>query len=159
MQEATQRQPAVTQSPLGHREGQDKKAGRIPLGWVIGTAIGLEVALVISAFAWVAIYSYFIHPGETQSYYENYAQSASAWVSIVVGMPYWFFACRWVGQKAGTRAVAMCVWAWFITFLIDVPLIFLADQKAYYLLIVAISHSTKLLAAYLGGRAALKRVS
>src|SRR4030095_8408214 len=136
MQEATHRQPAVPQS----------QGGRIPWGWVIGTAIGLEVALVISAIAWVAISSYFIRPGETQSYYENYAQSASAWVSIVLGIPYWFFACRWVGQKAGTRAVAMCVWAWFITFLIDVPLIFLAEQKAYYLLIVAISHSTKVLA-------------
>jgi hypothetical protein len=159
MQEATHRQPAVSQSPPGHREEQDKKAGRIPWLWVIGTAIGLEVALVISAFAWVAIYSYLIHPGEAASYYENYAQSASAWVSIVLGIPYWFFACRWVGQKAGTRAVAMSVWAWFITFLIDFPLIILAEQKAYYLLIVAISHSTKVLAAYLGGRAALKRVS
>ena len=149
MQGATQGQPAVSQS----------QGGRIRWGWVIGTAIGLEVALVISAFAWVAIYSYLIHPGETQSYYENYAQSASAWVSIVVGIPYWFFACRWVGRKAGTRAVAMCVWAWFITFLIDFPLIFLAEQKAYYLLILAISHSTKVLAAYLGGRAALKRAS
>ena len=149
MEEATHRQPAVSQS----------QGGRIRWGWVIGTAIGLEVALVISAFAWVAIYSYLIHPGEAQSYYENYAQSASAWVSIVLGIPYWFFACRWVGQKAGTRAVAMSVWAWFITFLIDFPLIFLAEQKAYYLLILTISHSTKVLAAYLGGRAALKRVS
>ena len=114
---------------------------------------------MISAFAWVAIYSYLIHPGEERSYYENYAQSASPVISIVLGIPYWFFACRWVGQKAGTRAVAMCVWAWFITFLIDFPLILLAEQKDYYLLIVAISHSTKVLAAYLGGRAALKRVS
>ena len=149
MQEATQSQSAVSQS----------QGGRIPWGWVVGTAIGLEVALVISAFAWVAIYSYLIHPGEAPSNYENYAQSASPVVSIVLGIPYWFFACRWVGQKAGTRAVAMCVWAWFITFLIDFPLIFLAEQKAYYLLILAISHSTKVLAAYLGGRAALKRVS
>lgn len=149
MQEATHRQPEESQS----------KGGRIPWGWVIGTAIGLDVALVISAFAWVAIYSYLIHPGEAASYYENYAQSASPMVSIVLGIPYWFFACRWVGRKAGTRAVAMCVWAWLITFLIDFPLIFLAEQKAYYLLILAISHSTKLLAAYLGGSAALKRVS
>ena len=157
--EGATHQPAVSQSPLGHREGQDKKAGRIPWGWVIGTAIGLDVALMISAFAWVAIYSYWIHPGEAASYYEDYAQRASWVVSVVLGIPYWFFACRWVGQKAGTRAVAMCVWAWLITFLIDVPLIFLAEQKAYYLMMVAMSLSTKLLAAYLGGRAALKRVS
>ena len=149
MQEATHRQPAVSPS----------QGGRIPWGWVIGTAIGLDVVLVISAFAWVAIYSYLIHPGEAPSYYENYAQSASAVVSIVVGIPYWFFACRWVGQKAGTRAVAMCVWAWFILFLIDFPLNFLAEQSAYSWMMVAISLSTKLLAAYLGGRAALKRVS
>ena len=54
MQEATHRQPAVSES----------QGGRIPWGWVIGTAIGLEVPLVISAFAWVAIYSYLILPGE-----------------------------------------------------------------------------------------------
>lgn len=149
MEEATHRQPAVSQS----------QGGRIPWGWVIGAAIGLEVALVISAFAWVAIYSYLIHPGEVPSYYENYAQFASPLVSIVLGIPYWFFTCRWVGQKAGTRAVAMSVWVWFVVFLIDFPLVFLADQKAYYLLILAISHSTKLLAAYLGGHAALKSVS
>jgi hypothetical protein len=149
MQEATHRQPAVSQ-PQG---------GRIPWGWVIRTAIGLEVALVISAFAWVAIYSWLIHPGEARSYYENYAQLASPVISVVLGIPYWFFACRWVGRKAGTRAVAMCVWAWVILFLIDFPLNFLAEQSAYSWMMVAISLSTKLLAAYLGGRAALKRVS
>jgi len=149
MQEATQRQPAVSES----------QGVRIPWGWVIGTAIGLEVALVISAFAWVAIYSYLIHPGEAPSYYENYAQSASPVISVVLGIPYWFFACRWVGQKAGIRAVAMCVWAWVILFLIDFPLNFLAEQSAYSWMMVAISLSTKMLAAYLGGRAALKRVS
>ena len=149
MQETTHHPPAVSQS----------QGGRIPWGWVIGTAIGLEVALVISAFAWVAIYSYLIHPGEERSYYENYAQFASPVISVVLGMPYWFFACRWVGQKAGTRAVAMCVWAWVILFLIDFPLNFLAEQSAYSWMMVAISLSTKLLAAYLGGRAALKRVS
>ena len=49
----------------------------------------------------VAIYSYLIHPGEAPSYYENYAQFASPVISVVLGIPYWFFACRWFGQKAG----------------------------------------------------------
>lgn len=149
MEEASRRQPAANQMEGDH----------IPWGWVVGTAVGLEVAMVISAFAWVAFYSYLIHPGEEAVYYQDYAQLASPVVSVVLGMPYWFFACRWVGQKAGTRAVAMCLWAWFILLLIDLPLSFLGEPGAYGWLMVAISFSTKLLAAYLGGRAALKRVT
>jgi hypothetical protein len=70
----------------------------------------------------------------------------------------WFFACRWVGRKAGTRAVAMCLSAWLIVPLIDMPLGILGQANPYDWAMVAISDSTKLLAAYLGGRAALKDV-
>lgn len=149
MLEASHRQSTVNQ----------KGSDRIPWGWVVGTVVVLEVAMVISAFAWVAIYSYLIHPGEEPAYYENYAQIASPFVSVVLGIPYWFFACRWVGRKAGTRAVAMSLWAWFILLIIEVPLIFVATPPDFNWSMVVISHSTKLLAAYFGGRAALKRVT
>ncbi|HWO02259.1 MAG TPA: hypothetical protein VNS63_23640 [Blastocatellia bacterium] len=145
MQEASNDQSAVTQPD------------RIPWGWVIGTAIGLEVALIISAVVWVAIYSYVIHPGEAAAYYENYAQFASPFVSVVAGIPFWFFACRWLGEKAGTRAVGAGLLAWFILFIIDMSLIIIAKPTVFVWTMVAISHSTKLLAAYLGARAALKR--
>ena len=148
MQDATHRQSTVSV----------KAVDRIPWGWVVGTAVGLEAALVISAFAWVAIYSYLIHPGEDAGYYENYARFASPVVAVVLGIPYWFFGCRWVGRKAGSRAVAMALWAWFILFVIDVPLNFLGEPRLYDWVMVAIAHSTTLLAAYLGGRAALKNV-
>jgi hypothetical protein len=138
---------------------EQRQGDRIPWGWVVGTAVGLEVALIVLAVAWVAIYSYLIHPGEEPAYYQNYAQKSSPVVAVVLGMPLWYFACRWVGRKAGTRAVAMCVWAWFILFLIELPLYLLSELQAYDWMMVAISHSTKLIAAYLGGRAALKRVS
>ena len=148
--------PEVSRSPSAVEQRQGH---RIPWGWVVGTAIGLEVALIISAVAWVAIYSYLIHPGEEPAYYHNYAQYSSPIVSVLLGMPLWYFACRWVGRKAGTRAVAMCLWAWFILLLIDFPLYLMAELQAYDWMMVAISLSTKLLAAYLGGRAALKGVS
>ena len=86
------------------------------------TVVALEIALVLSV-AWVAIYSYLINPGHDLVYYQNHAQFASPIVSVVVGMPYLFFACRWVGRKAGTRAVAMCFCVWFILFIIDVLLL------------------------------------
>ena len=134
------------------------KGDHIPWGWVAITAVGLVVAVTLAAFAWVAIYSFLIHPGEELPYYQDYAQSASPIVSIVTGIPFWFFACRWVGRKAGTRAVAMCLSTWLIVPVVDIPLSLLAQATAYDWAKVAISDSTKLLAAYLGGRAALKYV-
>ena len=134
------------------------KGDHISWGWVAVTAVGLEVAVTLSAFVWVGIYGYLIHPGEEFSYYQDHAQFASPIVSIVVGIPVWFFACRWVGRKAGTRAVAMCLSAWLIVPVIDIPLSLLAQATASNWAMVAISDSTKLLAAYLGARAALKYV-
>jgi hypothetical protein len=148
MQEASVRPSVVSQA----------KGDHIPWGWVAITAVGLEVAVTLSAFVWVGIYSYLIHPGEQLTYYENYARFASPIVSVVVGIPVWFFACRWVGRKAGTRAVAMCLSAWLIVPVIDMPLSILGQAKAYDWAMVAISESTKLVAAYLGARAALKYV-
>jgi hypothetical protein len=148
MQEASAR-PSVVSQPKGDH---------IPWGWVVITAVGLVFGVTLAAFAWVGIYSYLIHPGEELPYYQNYAQFASPIVSIITGIPLWFFVCRWVGRKAGTRAVAMCLSAWFIVPIIDVPLSLLGQAKAYDWGMVAISDTTKLLAAYLGGRAALKYV-
>lgn len=145
MQETSQTQPAVSRA-----EGD-----RIRWGWVALTVVGLEIALIASAVAWVAIYSYLINPGHDSPYYENYAQFSSPIVSVVVGIPLMFFACRWAGRKAGTRAVAMALSVWFILFIIDVLLILLGGITAYVGAMMTISHTTKLLAAYFGGKAAL----
>jgi hypothetical protein len=130
----------------------------IPWGWVALTAVALEIALVLSAVAWVAIYSYLIDPGHDLPYYQKHAEFASPIVSVVVGIPYLFFAGRWVGRKAGTRAVAACLWVWFILFIIDVLLILLGGATAYIWAMASISHVTKMLAAYLGGRTASRDV-
>ena len=128
----------------------------IPWGWVALTVVGLEIALVLSAFAWVAIYAYLINPGHDSPYYQTYAEFASPLVSVAVGIPYLFFACRWVGRKAGTRAVATSLWVWFILFIIDVLLVLVGGPDAYLGVMVALSHVTKGLAAYFGGKAALR---
>lgn len=135
------------------------ESDHIPWGWVALTVVGLEIALVLSAFAWVAIYAYLINPGHDSPYYEKYAEFASPIVSVAVGIPYFFFACRWVGRKAGTRAVAASLSVYLIIFIIDVVLIsVVGGLDAYMAAIVALSHVTKLLAAYFGGKAALKDV-
>lgn len=132
------------------------RPGRIPWGWAVGTALVMEIALIASAIGWVAIYSYAINPGQESSFYEKYAQLSSPIVSIVLGIPFWFLACRWVGRKAGSRAVAFSLAAWLICFLIESPLYIFGGIKASLWLMIGISHSTKALAAYFGGRAALR---
>ena len=39
-----------------------------------------DAVMIALAFAWVAFYSYLIHPGENAAFYEAYAQVASPWV-------------------------------------------------------------------------------
>ena len=148
MQELSRTQPGLNRAEGDH----------IPWGWVVLTVVGLEIALVLSAVAWVAIYSYLINPGHDLLYYQKHAEFASPIVSVAVGIPDLFFACRWVGRKAGTRAVATCLLVWFILFIIDVLLILVAGLDAYGGAMVAISHVTKMLAAYFGGKAALRDV-
>jgi hypothetical protein len=148
MQEVSHSQTAVNPAERDH----------IPWGWVALTVVGLEIALILSAVAWVAIYSYLINPGHDLVYYQNYAQFASPIVSVIVGIPCLFFASRWVGRKAGTRAGVMCLWVWFVLFTIDMLLSFLGGANAYNWTMVAISHATKMVAAYFGGRAALRGV-
>ena len=151
-------QDARIQPGVNRTEGD-----HIPLGWVALTVVVLEIALVLSAFAWVAIYSYLINPGHDSPYYQKYAEFASPIVSVAVGIPYLFLACRWVGRKAGTRAIATSLWVWLILFIIDVLLISVAvilvgGLDAYSGAMVALSHVTKMLAAYFGGKAALRDV-
>ena len=130
------------------------QANRIGWGRVAITVLLLEVSLVLSAIAWVVMYSYLIHPGEQQAYYERHAQFASPIVSVVAGIPLLFFACRWAARGAGNRAVAMSLSIWAVLFLIDMALILPAKPTAYLWMMVGISHATKLVAALLGGRAA-----
>lgn len=73
----------------------------IPWGWVALNVVGLEIALVLSAFAWVAIYTYLSIPITTCLTTKNTPSSPSPIVSVTVGIPYLFLACRWVGRKAG----------------------------------------------------------
>ena len=134
--------------------GNETQGNRIGWGRVAATVLAVEVALVLSAFAWVAIYSYLIHPGEPAAYYESHARFASPIVSVVAGIPLLFFTCRWAARRAGTRAVAMSLWIWFILFLIDLALILPGEATAYLWTMVGLSHATKFLAAFLGGRAA-----
>ena len=59
----------ISQPAVSRREGD-----HIRWGWVALTVVGLEITLIISAVAWVTVYSYLINPGHDLPYYQNHAQ-------------------------------------------------------------------------------------
>lgn len=60
---------------------------------------------VAAAFAWVAIYSYSLHPGEPPAFYQQYALKASPWVVISLEIPVFYLVCRWIGSRAPSNAL------------------------------------------------------
>jgi hypothetical protein len=83
---------------------------RIRIGFSSGAAVGALAALVALSFAWVAIYSHVLHPGEELAFYQAYARVASPWVSVIAGVPlFWAigaFARRRFGDAARANALA-----------------------------------------------------
>ena len=117
-----------------------------------------EVAQIAAAFAWVAFYSYFIHPGETQEFYERYAQASGPWVSLIAGTPIFYLVCRWIGSRDPARAVPTALALFGFLVVVDFPLVLAAGALTPRILgFVASSYLLKLLACYLGGRSAARK--
>jgi hypothetical protein len=126
-------------------------------GAAIGGMLLAEIAQIAAAFAWVAIYSYLIHPGETQAFYQSYAQASGPWVSIVAGTPIFYLVCRWVCSRDPARAWATAMALFGIFAVIDGALVVAASAPSPRLVgFVAASYLLKLLACHLAGRSAAR---
>lgn len=124
-------------------------------GMALGGVLVAEVVLVAAAFAWVAIYSYLIHPGESSAFYQRYAMRASPWVSLVMGVPVFFLICRWIGSRSPSRAWPTAMGLFGIYLLVDLPLALLGgDNPTVTPLYIASNYLVKFLACHFGGRSA-----
>lgn len=126
-------------------------------GAALGGMLLAEVAQIAAAFAWVALYSYLVHPGETPAFYQRYAQVAGPWVSILAGTPIFYLVCRWIGSRDPARAwpTAMALFGLFA--LLDLALTLAAGAPSPRLVgFVAASYLLKLLACHLAGRRAAR---
>lgn len=126
-----------------------------PIYWgraVFGTIVA-EIAIVAAAFAWVAVYSYLINPGQPMATYEAYAVVASPWVSVIAGIPVFYLVSYFIAR---TSTTALVLYALFL--LIDLSLLWLVDTQATLpLLQIVLSHISKLAASYVGGQQAEAR--
>jgi hypothetical protein len=126
-------------------------------GAALGGMLLAEVAQIAAAFAWVALYSYLIHTGETPAYYQRYAQASGPWVSIVAGTPIFYWVCRWVCRKVPSRAWPTAMALWGLLVVVDGALVFSAGKPSPRDLgFVAASYLLKLAACHLAGRSAAR---
>lgn len=117
-----------------------------------------EVGQIAATFAWVAFYSYVVHPGEAVAFYQRYAEAAGPWVSILAGTPIFYLVCRWIGSQVPSRAwpTAMALFGLFV--LVDLGLQLAAGTPSPRMIgFVAASFLLKLVACHLGGRSGAQK--
>lgn len=122
-------------------------------GAALGGMLLAQVAQIAAAFAWVALYSYLIHPGETPAFYQRYAEVAGPWVSVLAGTPIFYLVCRWIGSRAPARAwpTAMALFGLFV--ILDLALVFSVGVPSSRMAgFLAASYLLKFLACHLAGR-------
>jgi hypothetical protein len=121
---------------------------KIAWGRACAGALIAEIAQIAAAFAWVAIYSYFINPGQPMATYQAHAQASGPWVSLVAGAPIFYAASRWIARS---RPTALALFAVF--FAIDGALLVgLTESWAGApLVLIGLSYLTKLIACAFGG--------
>lgn len=127
-------------------------------GAAFGGMLLAEVAQIAAAFAWVAFYSYVLHPGETPAFYQRYAQEASPWVSVLAGPPIFYLVCRWIGSRAPSRAGAtsMALFALFVVVELAIVLS-VGTLPPRILAFMTAGLLLKLLACHLGARSAARK--
>ena len=92
-------------------------------------AILAEIALIALSILCVAVYSYTIHTGETQAFYEAFARVSGPWVSLIAGAPVFLLLARWIRRRAPSAALgtAMAMFALYVAFEIAIVLLWPGD--------------------------------
>ncbi len=73
-------------------------------GLAIVATVLAQITLIALSIICVAVYSYAIHTGETQEFYNAFAQVSAPWVSLIAGAPVFFLIARWIRRRARPTA-------------------------------------------------------
>jgi len=128
--------------------------GRV--AWIIGAAILVLAVNVMVSILYIAIYSHLINSGHNEQYYQEYAQIAAPYSSIIAGVPLMFLICwRVAGWWEADVAVKAAILVWVAYAVIDVLVLIAVGTSSglptRMVVLAAISLMTKLAAAYFGG--------
>jgi len=128
---------------------------KLPWLKLIGWSVLIHIFLVALSFVEVYLYSILINPGQDQSIYELHAQQSAPYISILFGIPFFYFVSRKLAKKASIPVQWIGVSLPIVYMILD-AMILLAFQIDWseHGLVFFISFVTKLGASYLGAKAA-----
>ena len=101
-------------------------------GLAVVAALLAHITLIIISIVCVAVYSYAIHPGETQAFYESFARASGPWVSLIAGGPVFYLFARWIRRRAPSAALrtAMAMAGFYLGIDVSVLLLWPGDDVA-----------------------------
>ena len=97
---------------------------------VVATVLA-QITLIALSIICVAVYSYAIHTGETQEFYNAFARVSGPWVSLIAGGPVFFLIARWIRRRAPSAAfeTAMAMAGLYLAIEIAVLLLWPGDTS------------------------------
>jgi len=126
-------------------------------GWVIGTGLVAKFLMPALMFPYMVVYSYFINPGQTEAFYQQYVLDTRVAFSLWAGIPFFFLLSWFVGRRVKSNIILTNVLIWAIYVVLDVPLEMLFTGELLSLGIpLFLAHLTKLVSAYLGSMLVLR---
>jgi len=121
---------------------------------LIGLVILAMITLVIISFLEVAVYSYFVNPGQEFSVYEAHAEVSAPYVSGIFGFIIFFLVARHWTKKGYDNVFKLIFLFPLIYVVLDLAIIVLAGLAEWsdFILIFILANAAKFLGSYLGYR-------
>ncbi|MBK7233421.1 MAG: hypothetical protein IPH93_14455 [Saprospiraceae bacterium] len=121
---------------------------------LIGLAILTMATLIIISFIEVALYSYFVNPGQEFSVYEAHAQISAPYVSGIFGFIIFFLVARYWKRKEFPNVLKLVFLFPLIYVLLDLTIIIIVGTVEWssFILIFILANGAKFLGSFLGFR-------
>jgi len=128
---------------------QNKKIPWLKL--ILWGAIIIHIILISLSFLEVAIYSMVIKPGKGESFYMEHAQITAPYISIIFGIPLFYFVAKFLSKNKRTIRKKIGVWLALIYIITDLVILFFSNVnwgEMYFVFII--SYATKFVSSYIG---------
>jgi hypothetical protein len=119
---------------------------------MVGLVLLAMIILVSISVIEVAVYSYFINPGQPQKVYEDHAEFSAPFISGIFGFVIFFGIARYWTRKGYPHAFNLAMRFAFLYLFIDVVIILLAGIVRWsdFILIFLLANGAKFTGSYLG---------